>query len=422
HGDAPAGDPSRRRPRRCAEPQPGGLHHRADPAPAHHGHRPLAGLRHRRQGPRGHRGGDHPRGELGRKPQGRPRTRRVRGPELPDRPRLHRDDRSHRPRAAGLRPRRRRRSGGCGSRVPRPPGRRDRRGGRLSGAAHPDDAAGAVTAGAALEGWPADLLPPPFAAGKHPGLLDVIPPLLERPEPGPDLVVLLDGVGADLLAEHRALTPTLRRLESEITRVRTVAPSTTASAMVSLHTGAPPLRHGVLGYLTRDPRSGRSLNQLTGSPGTDPREWMPLPTPVESGTRRAVQVAPAKHEGSHLSGVAFRGWEFLGHGRGDRVQAVRTALHRAGPDGLVHLHVDDVDHAGHRHGVDSEPWRTALAEVDALVGALLRRLPRGTRIHLTADHGMVDTSPQHTIDLAAHPQLLRLVDEAAGEARALALH
>ena len=149
---------------------------------------------------------------------------------------------------------------------------------------------------------------------------------------------------------------------------------------------------------------------------------MPLPTPVESGTRRAVQVAPAKHEGSHLSGVAFRGWEFLGHGRGDRVQAVRTALHRAGPDGLVHLHVDDVDHAGHRHGVDSEPWRTALAEVDALVGALLRRLPRGTRIHLTADHGMVDTSPQHTIDLAAHPQLRRLVDEAAGEARALALH
>ncbi|MDN5820555.1 MAG: alkaline phosphatase family protein, partial [Brachybacterium sp.] len=186
--------------------------------------------------------------------------------------------------------------------------------------------------------------------------------------------------------------------------------------------GQPPLVHGVLGYLTRDPRTGRSLNQLTGAPGLDPRQWMPLSTPVETGSRRAVQVAPAKHARSHLSGVAFRGWEFLGHGRGDRVEAVRTALHRAGPDGLVHLHVDDVDHAGHRHGVDSEQWRTALAEVDSLVGTLLRRLPRGTRIHLTADHGMVDTSPEHTIDLAAHPRLLRLVDEVAGEARALALH
>jgi len=270
--------------------------------------------------------------------------------------------------------------------------------------------------------WPSDLVPAPFADGGRPALLDVITPLVTAPEPGRDLVVLLDGVGADLLAEHRALTPTLRRAESQITRVRTVSPATTSSAMVSLHTGEPPLVHGVLGYLTRDPRTGRSLNQLTGAPGTDPRQWMPLPTPVEQGTRRAVQVAPAKHAGSHLSGVAFRGWEFLGHGRGDRVEAVRTALHRAGPDGLVHLHVDDVDHAGHRHGIDSDPWRTALAEVDSLVGALLRRLPRGTRIHLTADHGMVDTSPQHTIDLAEHPLLLRLVDEVAGEARALALH
>lgn len=279
-----------------------------------------------------------------------------------------------------------------------------------------------VDASAAVTDWPEDLLPPPFADGARPALLDVIPPLLQTPEPGRDLVVLLDGVGADLLAEHRSLTPTLRRVESQVSRVRTVTPATTSSAMVSLHTGRAPLEHGVLGYLTRDPRTGHSLNQLTGAPGTDPREWMPLPTPVETGTRRAVQVAPAKHAGSHLSGVAFRGWEFLGHGRGDRVEAVRTALHRAGPDGLVHLHVDDVDHAGHRHGVDSEEWRTALAEVDALLGTLQRRLPRGTRIHVTADHGMVDTSPEHTIDLAEHPSLLRRVEEVAGEARALSLH
>ncbi|APX34563.1 AP endonuclease [Brachybacterium sp. P6-10-X1] len=265
------------------------------------------------------------------------------------------------------------------------------------------------------------MLPPPFADGARPGQLDVIEPLLSAPEPGRDLVVVLDGVGSDLLVEHRALTPTLRRLEGSTTRVRTVSPSTTATAMVSLHTGLPPLVHGVLGYLTHDPDSGRAINQLIGDPAVDPRRWMPEATPVERGDRRAVQVAPAKHAGSHLSGVAYRGWEFLGHGRGDRVDAVRTALHRAGPDGIVHLHVDDVDHAGHRHGVDSEAWRTALAEVDALVGTLLRRLPRGTRIHLTADHGMVDTAPEATVDLADHPGLQRLVATVAGESRALAL-
>lgn len=274
----------------------------------------------------------------------------------------------------------------------------------------------------ALPDWPEDLLAPPFAAGERPGLLDVLAPLASAPEEGRDLVVLLDGVGADLLAEHRALTPTLRRLEGSVERIRTVTPSTTASAMVSLHTGLAPLEHGVLGYLGFDPVGRRAVNQLTGAPGLDPHAWMPLTTPVEAGTRRAVQVAPAKHARSHLSGVAYRGWEFLAQGRGDRVEAVRTALHRGGPDALVHLHVDDVDHAGHVHGIDSEPWRTALAEVDALIGTLLRRVPRGTRVHLTADHGMVDTSAAHTVDLAEEPAILSLVEEVTGEARALALH
>ena len=272
-----------------------------------------------------------------------------------------------------------------------------------------------------LPDWPEDLLPPPFAAGERPGLLDVLAPLASAPQEGRDLVVLLDGVGADLLAEHRAPTPTLRRLEGSVERIRTVTPSTTASAMVSLHTGLAPLEHGVLGYLSFAPVGRRAVNQLTGAPGLDPRAWMPLATPVEAGTRRAVQVAPAKHARSHLSGVAYRGWEFLAQGRGDRVEAVRTALHRGGPDALVHLHVDDVDHAGHHHGVASDAWREALAEADALVGTLLRRLPRGTRLTVTADHGMVDTDPAHTVDLADHPALQALAVTAAGEARALAL-
>lgn len=269
--------------------------------------------------------------------------------------------------------------------------------------------------------WPEDLLPPPFAHGARPGLMDVLPPLLRPGTGGRDVVVLLDGVGAELLEEHRALTPTLRRLAGSTSVIRTVAPSTTATAMVSLHTALAPLEHGVLGYTTLDPARGEVLNQITGDPRVDPVAWMPLPGLLEAGTRRAVQVAPAKHQGSHLSKVAYRGWDFRGHGRDDRADAVLIAVRRAGPDGLVHLHVDDVDHAGHHHGVASDAWREALAEADALVGTLLRRLPRGTRLTVTADHGMVDTDPAHTVDLADHPALQALAVTAAGEARALAL-
>src|SRR5699024_11762409 len=117
------------------------------------------------------------------------------------------------------------------------------------------------------------LLSAPFADGARPGLLDALEPLMSAPEPGRDVLVLLDGVGADLLAEHRALTPTLRRLEGETARVRPVAPSTTATAMVSLHTGLPPLQPGVLGSLPPGREHGQPLNRLTGDPAAAPGRW-----------------------------------------------------------------------------------------------------------------------------------------------------
>ncbi|MDO5661890.1 MAG: alkaline phosphatase family protein [Brachybacterium sp.] len=276
--------------------------------------------------------------------------------------------------------------------------------------------------------WPADLLAPPFAGDEAPGLMrvlaDLMPPAGAAPISGRDVVLLLDGLGTHLLAEHRSLTPTLRRLEGETQSLRTVAPSTTSTALVSLLTGEPALAHGVLGYTTIDrrPAGARALNQLTGAEDADPMAWMPLPTLGERTARRCVHVGPSAHENSHLTRLAYRGWGFVGHRRvSERVDAIRLAVKKAGQDGLVYVHVADVDHAGHRYGVDSDAWRTALGEVDVLLATLLRRLPPGTRVHITADHGMIDTSPAHTVDLADHPSLRERIAVHAGEPRAAML-
>ena len=53
---------------------------------------------------------------------------------------------------------------------------------------------------------------------------------------------------------------------------------------------------------------------------------------------------------------------------------------------------------------------------------LVRRVPAGTRIILSADHGMVDTDPDHRIDLSAHRELVRDVVAVAGEPRLTHLH
>lgn len=272
--------------------------------------------------------------------------------------------------------------------------------------------------------WPADLLPPPYADGARPRLphllAELLPPAGAPRIRGRDVVVLLDGVGAELLSEHLSLTPTLRALRADIGAVRTVAPATTATALTSLTTGVAPLRHGTLGYTVIDPERGEAVQQLTGRPDLDPRDWMPLPTLAERSARRSVHVGPMKHAGSFLTRAAYAGWEFTGHRRSsERVDAVRLAVRRAGEDGLVFVHVDEVDHAGHRHGTGSDAWRDALAEADALLGALLRRLPTGTRVHVTADHGMVDVD--EVIDLAGHPRISSELSVVAGESRLLML-
>lgn len=284
------------------------------------------------------------------------------------------------------------------------------------------------------QAWPADLLPPPFADGAHPGLLDILPPLLPpaadtRRARGRDVVILVDGLGARLLREHRSLTPTLRSLAGSTEVVRTVFPSTTAAAVTSLMTGRAPLAHGTLGYAVTDPDTGLGLQQLNGLPvppgparTPDPATWMPLEDLGRASSRTTVHVGPLKHADSFLTRCVYRDWPFTGFRRAeDTVDAVRLAVRRAGQDGLVYLHLADVDHAGHVHGVDSDAWRDALAEADALIGTLLRRLPAGTRLTVTADHGMIDTDPAHRLDLADHPDIVRRIPRLAGESRALAL-
>ena len=82
----------------------------------------------------------------------------------------------------------------------------------------------------------------------------------------------------------------------------------------------------------------------------------------------------------------------------------------------------ELDHAGHNHGWHSDKWLQALEALDAMVGQLFRRLPAGTRIVLTADHGMVDTDRHHRIDLAKEKELSKDVVAVAGESRFLQLY
>ena len=96
--------------------------------------------------------------------------------------------------------------------------------------------------------------------------------------PAPAYVVMLvDGLGYDLLAEHRVQAPYLHSLLGQPPATCGV-PSTTATSLTSLGTALTPGQHGLVGFTSRVPETGALLNSLFWDQPVDPLEWQPNPT------------------------------------------------------------------------------------------------------------------------------------------------
>ena len=166
------------------------------------------------------------------------------------------------------------------------------------------------------------------------------------------------------------------------------------------------------------PRSGgRVLNSLKWDERVDPQVWQPMPTLFEQAMAAGItttHVAAKRYEGSGFTRAVFRGANYKGANIvADLVDETVRAL-SASPS-FVYLYVNDLDSAGHSDGVGSEKWLAALRGVDQLVAQLLQKVPTGTRIWITADHGMINV--QEKVVLGRDNSLLTDIATIAGEPR-----
>lgn len=243
-------------------------------------------------------------------------------------------------------------------------------------------------------------------------------------------VAMIDGMGQEQLTRRSGHAPVLRSLltgeHGAGTRVLDAAfPSTTAASLASLGTGLPPGQHGLVGYDVLDPARDRVVNMLgSWDPAIEPERWQPHPTVLEKAADHVAvsTVSQPRFEHSAMTRAALRGARFLP--AGSLLAATTAAVDALTPRGnhLLYFYANDLDKAGHRHGVDSPEWENALEEVDAAIGRLLTRLPGGTLLAVTADHGMVDVDEPHRIDVSADAGLMAGIAHTAGEPRMLQLH
>jgi predicted AlkP superfamily pyrophosphatase or phosphodiesterase len=256
----------------------------------------------------------------------------------------------------------------------------------------------------------------------------VVPALLTGPAPAwfPEpargarqvVLLMLDGVGWEQLAERAALAPTLTAMAGGA--ITTVAPSTTATALTSLATGLPPAKHGVVGYRVRVDgdqvlnvlrwRTAAGDARLTVPPidfqHADPFGGIHPPVVTRS------EFESSGFTGAHLAGVRFRGWRMPS----TLVSMVEELLADGEP--FVYAYYDGVDKVAHEHGLGRH-YDAEVRAADRLAEAVIDVLPRDAALIVTSDHGQVDVG-DNVVTLA--PEVLDRVTMLSGEGRFRWLH
>jgi Type I phosphodiesterase / nucleotide pyrophosphatase len=234
-------------------------------------------------------------------------------------------------------------------------------------------------------------------------------------------LLVIDGLGWELLREHPAAAPFLSELAMTGRQLTAGFPATTVTSLASLGTGRPPGQHGMLGYQVIVPGEGKLLNALRWDQRVDARRWQPGTTIFERAAAagiRPFRVAHGSLRQTGLSTAIMRGAEYRAADTlGALAAQAGAALSGAAP-ALALVYHGELDGTGHVCGCTSDAWRFHLGHVDKLAEQLAGALPPGTALHVTADHGMVDVADEDRIDVDALPQLRQGVALLGGEPRA----
>ena len=268
--------------------------------------------------------------------------------------------------------------------------------------------------------WPAAHVLPDYGQGGIHGLACSLRQWLHDPQAGCDaaevapgeaasiVLLVIDGLGAhflDTLGADSALGAHCRR------RLTSVFPSTTASAITTLMTGASPAEHGLNGWFIHDRRFGgviaplplelRGNGPLQGTQIT--QRLFPQGSMFHGAERPTVMVSPREiafspYSRHHARGARIRPYD----GRDDLEEGIVTEVLGLGArGGFVHAYYPRFDAVSHAYGCRSAHARTCFERIDAMFERLCERLAgRNVRILVTADHGFIDSSPERTLQLA----------------------
>jgi len=247
------------------------------------------------------------------------------------------------------------------------------------------------------------------------------------------ILLIIDELGYNFLDEHRRDSFLFENLRGKIT---SVFPTTTAAAMTSFYSGIAPQNHGVPAWFTYlreigmvsvilpfKPRGFRNIafekNNIRSS---DIFSFKKL---FEHLKYDYYSILPNAINGSEYSNYVMEGSTQIGYEDLDDFleKILSTALPKSDKKkNYIVAYWSKFDAISHDSGIQSQTTLDHFRELDKKVeefSSKLKEKDHKIRLIITADHGLIDTTPEHTIWLKDHPKLSEtLVLPVCGEPRA----
>lgn len=239
------------------------------------------------------------------------------------------------------------------------------------------------------------------------------------------LLIVIDGLGDALLREAGQ---GLRLAAHRVGGLTSVFPSTTAAAVTTLMSGLAPAAHGLTGWHMLFEEAGGVLAVLPlrrralpvadqPVPDVPPPERLFTHASLFAGLGRASRVlSPADIAFSPFNLFHTRGAFTQGYADRDdmflRLAETVAENARAASPAFTYAYYDGLDALSHRHGAYGDIARAELLALDAAFGRLLDALAGSdSTVIVTADHGFIDSPPEHWLDLADFPDLAAMLEQ-----------
>jgi hypothetical protein len=244
-------------------------------------------------------------------------------------------------------------------------------------------------------------------------------------------LVVIDGLGYNYFSRTFADHAIIGMLRGKIT---SVFPSTTAAAMTTLYTGVAPQNHGIMAWFTYFKELGMigimppALMRGDKSPlfrgSVNPASVINVQSLFDRIDARGYILLPNDIVNKSYNNVVSGSGRQIGFDKFENLLARGKNLIKNNPGRkLVIAYWSAVDSISHEKGVASpEAEKEARAVLDALAGFAETSMPGlpGTKLVVTADHGLIDATPESIMALEAHPDLAATLSlPLCGEPRAV---